>query len=78
LVQSENTPKAFANFSPGFEAKQEPWVTIYSSDGTLKGFRGWRTLSGLRISFDVVVPKVVASSNLGLKLANAFGIFFSH
>ena len=30
-------------------------------------FQGWD-------AFDVVVPKVVASSNLGLKLANAFGV----
>jgi len=33
-----NTPKAFANFSPRFEAQREPWVTIYISEGTLKGF----------------------------------------
>jgi len=26
LVQSENTPKALANFSPGFE-EREPWVS---------------------------------------------------
>ena len=26
MVQIENTPKALANFSPGFEAKREPWV----------------------------------------------------
>jgi len=23
-----NTPQAFANFSPGFEAQREPWVTF--------------------------------------------------
>jgi hypothetical protein len=34
-----------ANFSPRFEAKREPWVKIYSSDGTLKGFANRGTLS---------------------------------
>jgi len=33
-----NTPKAFANFSPRFEAEREPWVMIYIIDKTLKGF----------------------------------------
>jgi len=40
------TPKAFANCSPVFEAKREPWVAIHRSNGTLKGFGSWRTLSG--------------------------------
>ena len=53
--QFDNTPKAFANFSPGFEAKQEPWGTIRKEDGTLKGFGCWRTLSGLD-HFNVLVP----------------------
>jgi len=41
---------------------------------TLKGLGDWRTLTELE-RFDVVVPKVLASSNPGLKLANAFGVF---
>ena len=53
--QFDNTPKAFANFSPGLEAKQEPWGTIRKKDGTLKGFGCWRTLSGLD-HFNVLVP----------------------
>ena len=27
LLQFENTPKAFANLSPEFEAQREAWVT---------------------------------------------------
>jgi len=27
----KNTPKAFANFSPGLEREQQPWVTIPKS-----------------------------------------------
>jgi hypothetical protein len=47
LLHSRNTPKALANVSPGFEAKREPWVSYLHFVSTLKGFGGWRTLSGL-------------------------------
>jgi hypothetical protein len=40
---------------------------------TLKGFSGWRTLSGLRRIL-LCDPRVLRfASNPGLKLANAFG-----
>src|SRR5215217_499629 len=41
-----NTPEAFANFSPEFERKREPWDIISSRDQTLKGLVAWRTPSG--------------------------------
>jgi hypothetical protein len=41
-----STPKAFANFSPGFEPHENPGGMIPNCDETLKGLAGWRTLSG--------------------------------
>jgi len=42
-----STPKAFANFSPGFEHRENPGDSILKNpDQTLKGLGGWRTLSG--------------------------------
>ena len=68
------TPKALANPSPGLE---QPWGTRKKTLLTLKAlaitppicqrFQRWSVLL-------VSIPKVVASSNLGLKLANAFGV----
>jgi len=40
-----NTPKAFANFSPGFEHRENPGTQIKNGDETLKGLGGWRTPS---------------------------------
>jgi len=53
--QFDNTPKAFANFSPGFEAKQEPWGQQKKKQTTLTGFANRGTLSGLD-RFNVLVP----------------------
>src|SRR5215212_6932816 len=39
-----NTPKAFANFSPGVGAQREPWDQNINSDVTLKGFANLLTL----------------------------------
>jgi hypothetical protein len=39
LARFENTPKAFANFSPGFE-EREPWGPAHQRLSTLKGFHG--------------------------------------
>jgi len=47
VLQFEITPKAFANWSPGFERSREPLDLISNRDETLKGLGGWRTLSGL-------------------------------
>ena len=54
------TPKAFANFSPGFERPREPWGHIQKWRPTLKGLGSWRTLSGFNDYF-VIYPKVVAA-----------------
>ena len=40
----KNTPEAFANFSPGFEHRENPGDLIPNCDETLKGLCGWRTL----------------------------------
>ena len=39
-----NTPKAFANSSPGFEHRENPGDIISNRDPTLKGLGDWRTL----------------------------------
>jgi len=57
--QFEFTPKALANFSPGFERSREPWGKIQNRDQTLKGLDSWRTLSGFNDYFRSN-PKVVA------------------
>jgi hypothetical protein len=72
------TPKAFANFSPGFERSENPGIDHLSFQSTLKGFGGWRTLSGLAISLGVVIPGLSLRSNPGLKLANAFGVIIKN
>jgi len=69
-----NTPKAFANVSPGFEAKRRTLGYDLRSDGTLKGFGGWRTLSGLRRILAIDTQGCRCAPTAGLKLANAFGV----
>ena len=67
------TPKAFANFSPGLERSDNPGTPIRNKSKTLKALANGRTLSG----FNKTIrgnPRVVASSNPALKLANAFGV----
>jgi hypothetical protein len=39
-MQFELTPKAFANFSPGFERSENPGCIMNKSQITLKGFGG--------------------------------------
>ena len=63
LVQFENTPKALANVSPGFE-EREPWGTIYNNDGTLKGLGDWRTPSGFELLL-CYGPRVLVPRTLG-------------
>jgi hypothetical protein len=69
-----NTPKAFANSSPGFEHRENPGTAFENPDQTLKGLGGWRTLQG-SMTIDVLIPGLSLRSNPGLKLANAFGVF---
>jgi hypothetical protein len=64
-----NTPKAFANSSPGFEHRENPGTAFENPDQTLKGLgRGSMTI-------DVLIPWLSLRSNPGLKLANAFCVF---
>ena len=60
----ENTPKAFANFSPGFE-EREPWVWNQISRSTLKGFANRGTLSGFRTLL-VLIPGLSQAPTLML------------
>ena len=55
---ASKTPKAFANFSPGFERGENPGISTSPSDQ--------------QISFSY--PGLSLRSNPGLKLANAFGV----
>src|SRR5829696_5180492 len=68
------TPKAFANSSPGLERSDNPGLANLETYKTLKGFGNWRTLSGFRFIFLGVNPRLSLRSNLGLELANGFGV----
>jgi len=43
---SIQTPKAFANSSPGLERQRQPWDRTKRIETTLKGFAAGGTLSG--------------------------------
>jgi len=73
LASIESTPEAFANVSPGFE-EREPWGQIPRDGPNPERVRRLANPFRVKTLFDVMVPKVLASSNLGLKLANAFGV----
>ena len=60
LVQFRNTPKAFANVSPGLERSDNPGNESITNVLTLKGFAARRTLSGFNKFFDRK-PRVVAA-----------------
>ena len=56
MHQFEITPKAFANFSPGFERSREPWENNLKSHQTLKGLDSCRTLAGFNDYFCDLIP----------------------
>jgi hypothetical protein len=58
------------------ERKRQPWVTKQKTRTTLKalGMCGGKPLQGLNLDDDLY-PRLSLRSNLGLKLANAFGVF---
>src|SRR5215204_1608008 len=69
-----NTPKAFANFSPGVGAQRQPWDQNINSDRTLKGFATRLTLSGFGPDLKMLSQGSRDARTAGLKLANAFGV----
>ena len=69
----EGTPKAFANFSPGFERRENSGGLTQKPIETLRGFANHLTLSGLRMYLNLY-PELSLRSNPGLKLAHAFGV----
>jgi len=69
-----NTPKAFANLSPGFERSENPGVCTDDELKPCKGLAVGELLQGLILIF-ISIPGLLLRSNPGLKLANAFGVF---
>jgi hypothetical protein len=69
-----NTPKAFANFSPGLERSDNPGIANKKNNPTLKGFVLRGTLSGFNDYLMIHSQGCRGRSNPGLKLANAFGV----
>jgi hypothetical protein len=57
----------------GWSASDNLGQQSIKQNETLKGFRVWRTLSGLILKL-IADPQGSRSSNPGLKLANAFGV----
>ena len=68
-----NTPKAFANISPGFEHRENLGHDS-NYDQTLKGFGSRQPFQGSRI-FMFWSQGCRCAPTAGLKLANAFGVF---
>src|SRR5688500_5042284 len=59
----------------GSSVRENPGEINSNHDQTLKGLGRWRTLSGFNDYFCDPIPRLSLRSNLGLKLANAFGVF---
>jgi hypothetical protein len=68
------TPKALANFSPGFEHRENPGLLHRKIAQTLKGFGNWRTLSAFLFLYQSRTQGCRYAPTAGLKLANAFGV----
>jgi len=73
-VQFENTPKAFANFSPGFERSENPGIRW--TKFVLNPERVPLKTNPFRVGcvFNKWSPGLSLRSNPGLGLANAFGV----
>ena len=68
-----DTPKAFANFSPGL--RDNPGSAIRRSTQTLKGLiPRMPNAFSVYVAFCICAPGLSLRSNPGLKLANAFGV----
>ena len=59
----------------GWSAATTLGMNHKSTKSTLKGFGGWRTLSGFNQSFVSLNPGFSLRSNPGLRLANALGVY---
>ena len=67
------TPKAFANLSPGLERSDNPGTLNKKERLTLKAL-GMCGTNPFMNNICVAHPRLSLRSNLGLKLANAFGV----
>ena len=74
ISKIEQTPKAFANVSPGLERATTLGYTLKKKRSTLKGFVADQTLSGFRENCKKHPQGCSLRSNPGLELANAFGV----
>jgi hypothetical protein len=73
-AQFELTPKALANFSPGFEHSENPG---YTSKESLNPERVRQLVNPFRVTnHKHTSPGLSLRSNPGLTLANAFGVKF--
>jgi len=73
--QLEITPKAFANFSPGFKRSENPGETTQEIKlNPEKGSPTTEPFQGINLN-SKSFPGFSLRSNPGLKLANAFGVF---
>jgi hypothetical protein len=68
-----NSPKALANFSPGFEPCENPGLLPKSRFNPERIRRG-RNPFRVRMNLVDVIPGLSLRSNPGLRLANAFGV----
>jgi hypothetical protein len=77
LESLKNTPKALANFSPGFERSENPGKTMNKRKPN-NPERVSHVRNPFRVcrKFCYAYPGFSLRSNPGLKLANAFGVFF--
>jgi hypothetical protein len=68
------TPKAFANSSPGLERQRQPWVAIRILQLNPERVCLGRNPFRVELNVYALIPRLSLRSNLGLKLANAFGV----
>ena len=73
----QNTPKAFANLSPGFERSENLGVCETKIKLNPERVRRLANPFGVGMYLRFEIPRLSLRSNLGLKLANAFGVILT-
>jgi hypothetical protein len=74
VVQFEKTPKALANFSPGFERSENPGKPYKEKILNPERVRPEANPYRVQEKAGYLSPGLSLRSNPGLKLANAFGV----
>ena len=76
IVQLENTPKAFANSSPGLEREaRQPWEPKSKYQVNPERVSGWRTLNRVQLNVGVT-PKVLAALEPWAEIGERLGRIF--